>query len=179
MAPLAPRLDPQPRTVDEFLDMYDGVEGRYEFVDGEVVMMAHNTNAHGMMLLKLGATLLAVSDRFAIVAEGGLRTFRGMRFADIVVSRQPDPALKWSEEPVVAIEILSPSTQREDRTRKREEYQLFASLQHYVLISPTAPEAWLWTRGAAGWPDEAEKLGEADAIALTALDLSVPLADLY
>ena len=179
MSPLAPMLDRAPRTVDEFLEMYDGVPGRYEFVDGEVVMMANNTYAHGIMMVKLGAALLAVPDRFSVVAEGGLRTMRGMRFADIVIVHTPDPTLRWNDEPVVAVEILSPSTEREDRTRKREEYQRFASLQHYLVISPTTPEASLWTRGEAGWPSAAVELGGGDAIDLVAVDLSIPLAELY
>lgn len=113
---------------------------RYEVLDGELFVTPAPTYAHQAVLGRLYSQMLAYTDRERI----GLSMFSP---ADIVFSPrrlvQPDifviPALSkpqrnWTDVKslLLAVEVLSPSTARADRHRKRLIYQ-----------SEGVPEYWI------------------------------------
>jgi Uma2 family endonuclease len=80
--------------------------------------------------------------------------------------------------PIFVAEVLSPSTQAYDRGRKREKYQAIPTLQHYLIVAADKPSIELYTREEGGWRLEVQE-GLKSSFALTALDLSLVLSDLY
>ena len=183
MSRLAPMLDPAPRDADEFLRLYEGREGRREFVDGRVVeMMTNVTLAHvrvtGELFFALRSRLGRTFD--VMQSDFGVGTTKVARFPDVMVAhRGADEKALRTDRPIVLAEVLSPSTVSADFGDKVREYLAYETLAHYVILSQDGPAAWLWTRGPDGWPDEPTLLGEADDLPLAVLDLTFPLADLY
>ncbi len=82
--------------------------------------------------------------------------------------------------PTLVAEVLSPSTQADDRGDKRKSYQTTPTLQHYLIVAADAPRVELYTRDAQGWRVETLSMDKADGqIALTGLGVTLALADLY
>src|SRR5262249_27450414 len=81
--------------------------------------------------------------------------------------------------PVLAAEILAPSSEAYDRGRKFEHYQSLPTLEEYLLVAQDRVHVDLYTRQAAGaWLlTSASQL--TDAIALPSIHCSAPLAELY
>lgn len=66
--------------------------------------------------------------------------------------------------PVVIVEVLSPSTEARDRGEKFEAYKHIASLKEYVLVSQDARRVEVRRRGERGWSAEIVEAGETVAI---------------
>lgn len=96
----------------------------------------------------------------------------------MVVCRQIEPHVYWVDDPTLVAEILSPSTERDDRGEKWQGYRQLESLRHYLLIHQDRWRVVLFTRAGQAW-EETVYAGPDAAIPLSAFDLSVRLADLY
>ncbi len=66
--------------------------------------------------------------------------------------------------PVVIVEVLSPSTEARDRGEKFEAYKRIASLKEYVLVSQDARRVEVKRRGERGWSAEIVEADETVAI---------------
>lgn len=81
--------------------------------------------------------------------------------------------------PPVVVEVLSPSTERYDRTRKFINYQSIPSLAAYLLIAQEAPRIELCARQDDGSWEWSGAEGLDATFAIPALDLALPLAEVY
>ena len=135
----------QPRmTVDEFLRWAAGREGRYELVDGRIVAMAPERIEHARVKFRAARAL----DR--AIAQAGLPCEvlvdgPAVRI-DGATSYQPDVIVHCGAalpgdayevaEPVVLVEVVSPSSGAVDRGRKLVDYFRLPSLRHYLVLDP-------------------------------------------
>lgn len=159
-------------------------DGRYEFVRGRIMQQQSGTLGHGQVALAFYRFLY---DRLAagsivVSVERGVDTGETVRFPDVVV--EPVGAGRTSlacTNPLVAIEVLSPTSEDRDLLVKPSEYLALPSLQAYIVASQDEPACFLWTRGADGrFPDEpATLLGDDKVIDIPALSLSIPLIEIY
>ena len=135
-------------TVDQFLTMYDGVEGKYELVDGRVYAMSGGSSAHayvaGNILTVLRQALRGTGCR-PFNSDMGLKLDdETLRYPDVAVycdSRDHDrdqSKAQWFRHPSIVFEILSPSTRVEDRAVKVLEYKSIDTVEAIVLIDPVA-----------------------------------------
>src|SRR5262249_61457150 len=98
-----------------FLAWVQGREGRYELVDGRVVMMVGASRAHGLIVRNLLVLLHGQLDpqRWQVIAEfgfdGGPRT---LRYPDIVVDQIGDATGCWATAPVLLAGGRSPSPRK-------------------------------------------------------------------
>jgi len=107
-------------TVEAFLDWDDGTDRRYELVDGQIVSMTPPSETHGTIVLNLGS---AIRSRLRLpcraVVESGIRPAnRDDSFYqfDLAVTCSPaEPGRRYIAEPVLIVEVLSPSTELHDR----------------------------------------------------------------
>ena len=157
---------------------------RYELVDGEPVMMAGANCRHDRIAgnaFRLIANHLQgqrchpfTSDTYVSIPAGNARQ------PDLGVDCGPfvDDSLEAAE-PVLAVEILSPTTRAFDRNDKLEEYKTVPSLEYILLIDPDAPQVRLYRRNA-GREWESERLTGLEAVLeMALLALRLGLADLY
>ena len=82
-------------------------------------------------------------------------------------------------QPVLIVEVLSPSTADYDRSRKFNQYKKLALLRHYILVSQTAwVLEWLRRDDADQWIYTVLS-DPTDVLEIPALNLRLPLADVY
>ncbi len=167
-----------------FLAWVQRREGRYELVEGRVVMMTGASRAHGLIVSNLVALLHGQLDprRWTVIADFGLDAGpRTLRYPDIVVDRAGGNRGDYTAtEPVLLIEVLLPSTADVDLGEKATEYLQLPSLSTYLVFSQVEPKALLWAREAVGFPPGPLSISGYDKIIhLADLNLTLPLGAVY
>jgi Uma2 family endonuclease len=172
-------------TADAFYDwVKTRTEGRYELVDGEPVMMAGATNRHDRVMRNAmrhlgnhleGHPCQPFSNEIYIVIPAGNR-----RQADVGVDcGAPDDMSMDADQPMLVLEVLSPTTRQFDRFEKVEEYKTVPTLEYIVLVDPDDPQVRVFSR----LPDRnwtSTRLAGLDAeLVLPQIDFRLPLRALY
>jgi Uma2 family endonuclease len=166
-------------TVAEFLIWNDSTDTRYELIDGRPVAMAPVTPSHSVIVVNLGHALKSTLKPpcYAGSEAGVERPDRDDTFyeADVVVSCTPiAPGIAAIPDPIIVIEVLSPSTIEHDRGRKAYDYRRIPSVQEIVLVASEQRHIVIWRRRGAKWEVE-DLIGDA-ALELEAVGVQIPFA---
>jgi Uma2 family endonuclease len=169
-------------TVAEFLTWDDGTDTRYELIDGRPVAMAPVTASHSIITVNLGHALRSrlKAPCYAGGEAGIAHPNRDDTFyeVDMVVSCTPiTPGTTVSPDPVVVIEVLSPSTVDHDRGRKAPDNRRVPSVREIVLVASEQCRVEVWRRRGAKWEIE-DLIGDA-ALELEAVGVTIPLGAIY
>jgi Uma2 family endonuclease len=165
-----------------------GSERRHEYFDGVIVAMAGGSDEHN-----------AIASRFAAVF--GVRLASGCRgyspdqrfwisstahgrYSDgsIICGRPEHPAhdTQATTNPVVIVEVLSPSSAGDDDGDKRRDFQSLASLQAYVLAAQDARWVKVYRRTERGdWRAEPDVYRDGDRFELPSLTRPISVDDVY
>ena len=166
------------RTPEEYLEWETHQEEKHEFYDGETLAMAGGTETHSSLitntltLLKTGLRGCKVhSEAMRIHVEAaGLFTYPDISVVcgDATFSDERRTSLT---NPVLIVEVLSPSTETYDRGQKFRFYRMLPSLREYVLIAQERPTIEVFRR------DESDRwtLYEPDEYGILPLDIGVDL----
>lgn len=185
----APRRPRHRYRYEEYL-AYERDSGvKHEYEDGEITAMAGGSRRHNALASRISAALEAArkadcvafqSDQRVRVLATGKATYPD---ASMVCGEiQGDPADLSGQtitNPVLLVEVLSPSTEEEDRGNKWQHYQLIPSLQEYVLVSQAHPRVERYRRlpdGAWEYRDATE--GSVQLLGGATLDLAALYAQL-
>ena len=132
-------------TFDEFVVWSAAQErGRYELVDGEVVEMPSEGGLHNLVK---GAVFRALQDASARARFAGTVFTDGMTVRiDERHGREPDAAVTATPvadlealslvDPLIVVEVVSPSSERDDTGVKLLEYFSVPSIRHYLIVRP-------------------------------------------
>jgi Uma2 family endonuclease len=172
-------------TVDEFLVWAQGRPGRYELFRGEVFAMAPETADHANVKGAIYAALTnAIRQRHlpCHVFPDGM-TVR----IDAETVYEPDVQVYCGEKirgrvlevpnPIIIVEVLSPSTRRVDVSLKLAGYFRLPSVAHYLIVDPTQPSIIHHSRGAGD--TILTRVITEGRIALDPPGLELDLADIY
>lgn len=145
--------DPPLMTVAEFLNWDDGTDTRHELVDGAVRAMAPPLGRHRRIVQNLYAALRGRLPAGCQADLGGGILWDETNWfePDLSVTCRPiDPDARHVDDPVVIVEVLSPSTRASDFMVKLGRYKQIASVRDILLIE--ARRRWIehWTRRADG-----------------------------
>lgn len=144
-------------TVDEFLLWAEGKEGRWELHDGVPVMMSPERSLHAETKAE---TYVAVREAIRL-KELPCRVYPdGMAIRiDARTTFEPDASVTCGPrapadaieitDPIIVVEVLSPSTAAIDHGRKLSGYFSIASVQHYLILDPDRRVAIHHKRGAS------------------------------
>jgi Uma2 family endonuclease len=176
-------------TAAEFLvwDSGDRSGRRWQLRDGVPEAMAPTTRPHGAIQSELarliGNHVLAAGDRCHVISEPGItprvRSAENVRIPDLAVTCTPPSAERLVSEPVLVIEILSPSN-AEETWENVWAYTTIPSVTEILVISSTAIEAELLRREPDGsWPPAATLIGLGDMLQLDSIAMSLPLSAPY
>src|SRR4051794_14959686 len=123
-------------TVAEFLDFDDGTDTRYELVEGRPVAMSPPSGRHVFLTSNLFEAIASKLKRPCRPYFGGGVALSNesdeYRMPDVFVSCTPVPDTYFAE-PRLLVEVLSPSTAKEDRTAKLDFYRSFPSTEAVML----------------------------------------------
>ena len=172
-------------TVDDFLRWEDGTDTRYELIDGVPVAMAPAAEAHGMLAARLSGRIdarVATKRPCRAVVEPGISRWEGgdtFFVADLAMTCAPyDPRRQYVQDPLLIVEILSPSTMGFDRNVKVPEYRRIPSVQEILLLDSERAFAEVLRREGERWITEIVQ-GIAATLSLASVPLSVAMAELY
>jgi Uma2 family endonuclease len=174
-------------TVSEFLK-WDSDDGRrYELVDGEPRAMAPASTIHGFLKNELGSLignhLRDTASGCEVVANPGivprLLSEHNVRIPDLAVTCSPLMVGQATlSDPVLLIEILSPSNQAKTWTNVWAHASIL-SLQEILVLRADRIAAELLRRSPQGeWPDRPITITEGDLV-MESIGFRVALADLY
>ncbi len=180
----------QPRktmTEEEYLAFERASETKHEYLRGEIFAMAGASWKHARILnnsvLAIGRQLrppcqMASNDVRVKSAATGLYTYPDI----IIVCDQPrfiDGKFDTLLNPLILIEVLSPSTEAYDRGKKFGHYRTLESLQEYVLIAQDAPLVEHFARQDDGTWRFAAASGLDASVHLPSIGCTLALADIY
>lgn len=176
------RLTPQ-----EYLALEREAEYKSEYFKGEVFAFAGASLQHNLIAVNVltaihsqlrGGPCSAFSSDMRIT----IPQTPHYAYADVAVVcglPQLDDDFKDNlRNPIVIVEVLSPSTESYDRGKKFESYQRIASLMEYVLVSHDRPRGEQFLRQ----PDGRWLYSETSAsgsITLMSIDCELSLDDIY
>jgi Uma2 family endonuclease len=132
-------------TVDEFLAWaVRQTEGKHELVDGVVIKEPPQNWGHANARTRAWFALREAVDTAALpffVSPNGptVRISKHKAFVpDALVAPLPEPNFDSLEitNPIIVVEVLSPSTVRMDTTTKLDGYFRVASVKHYLIVDP-------------------------------------------
>lgn len=172
-----------PLSAADFLAWDATQSTRHEFVGGDVFAMAGAGERHVTVALNVAMALrqhLAGTPCRTFITDMKLRVDEADAYfyPDVMVTCSPrdatDPFIK--REPLLLVEVLSPSTAAFDRGDKFAAYRTLPTLRELLLIDPDLRRCDLFRRqpvdGAEAWVLHASAAGEGIALASVALQLS-------
>lgn len=176
----------QRMTLEEFYQWDSGDELRYELIHGVPVAMTSPRNAHGKIVVGLSYfAFSALRSRTRCTAEaevGVISPTRSNTFyqADLAVSCTPQLDDQHEmRDPILIIEVLSPSTEEKDRKVKLVDYRTIPSVQEVLLVDCTRPYCEVHRRlDQDRWLTELV-VDQNASLTLESIGLELPLADIY
>ncbi|MDP2788403.1 MAG: Uma2 family endonuclease [Pseudomonadota bacterium] len=175
----------------EYLAFEEASPTRHEFVAGELFALDGVSQRHNRIAGNLAIALMTVfrdkpcqvfmSDVKLHVAQGSAYYYPD------VMATCTEQAIAANEsqlasEPVLVVEVLSPSTETIDRREKLHAYRRLPSLQEYALISQDMQQVEIYRRQGEGgdigaWLFITYEPG--DNVEFASIGLSLPIAELY
>ena len=134
-------------TVDEFLEWAEGQDGRWELYNGVPYLMAPERTGHGQVKFAVQTALVQG------IRKAGLPCHMLPDGATVRVSQhtahEPDALVYCGAElprtaievpePLIVVEVASPSTRKIDASLKLNGYFSLPSVHHYLIVDPDGP----------------------------------------
>jgi Uma2 family endonuclease len=155
--------------------------------DGEPEIMAPASDRHGSIQAQLAYLLISHLDGLrspcrVVVAPGVVpveRSEDNCLVADLGITCAPPTGARLMDEPLVLIEILSPTNVSKTRANIRA-YRTIAKLAEIVVLRSTAIAAEILRRGADGtWPEQPEIVDADGELRLDSIGFAAPLRAAY
>lgn len=182
---MAAERQPEAMTVEEYFELEKSYpEICYEYVDGYVYMMAGGSFNHDTIksnIQRIIGNLLAENNRCNVYSSDMKTQIAEKRYyhPDVVISCDPrdrgtGDLLKY---PKVIFEVLSPSTEMTDRTRKLRDYLALPTLEEYILVDSASYRMEMYRKEPRKWAYYMFDL--EDELELISVDLRFPVAAAY
>ncbi len=175
-------------SIEEYLQREERAEFKSEYIDGRILPMTGGTTNHNQIALNIATQLnFAFKQRDCRVYMGDVRLWipekRIFTYPDVMVipgepiyfENRHDTILN----PVVIVEVLSPSTENYDREGKFAAYRTLPSLREYILIGQTPVYGEKFERtGEKQWSFR-EYSPEDRQITLESVQITLDFSDIY
>ena len=178
-------------TLDEYRAIEETAQERHEYCNGEIIAMSGGSPAHSRITVDVTTFLnVALRDTNFQTYNGDLRiwipSFNHGTYPDItVIDGEPEFNADRTDEilnPLLIVEVLSPSTEAYDRVEKFRKYRSIASFCEYILVSQTEPyiEQYynLDRQNSDRWQWQVYD-GIDRAIVLHSLNIELPMPEVY
>ncbi|HXX79135.1 MAG TPA: Uma2 family endonuclease [Ktedonobacteraceae bacterium] len=170
-------------SVEEYLAIDNASDVRFEYIQGQIRMLAGGSrnhaliahNLHGLLYEHLHGTPCAAYTSDMRVQVAIDRYY----YPDVTVSCDEDEEDNALHSPRVIFEVLSPSTEAIDRTEKLEANRELPSVEDYVLVSSErqAVEVHHRDRKQKYWITRIYSSG--DTVRIASLDVEFPMDEVY
>lgn len=175
-------------TFPEYLALEAISPVRHEYCGGHVWAMAGGSPDHAGIAVNVSTTLanqlrgkprrVFSSDLRVRVRETGLATYPDVSVVCGSLESDPDDASGQTVvNPIVIVEVLSPSTEDYDRGEKLAHYKSIPSLQEMVLVAHDQHRIELWRRAGDSWT--LEVVSERGSVELRSVECRLELDEVY
>lgn len=172
-------------TEEEYLALEAQSEDRHEYYKGEIFAMAGASPAHSIICFNLAGSFFNQLSKRDCTPHGSdmavfIQAKRHYVYPDMTVL-YGDPIYTEQQRllnPMVIIEVLSPSTEAYDRGRKFEHYRTIPSFREYLLISQDEVRVQYYQRHEIGWFFR-EYTALTDVVELVSIQCQLKLEDIY
>lgn len=174
-------------SVEGYLALERASEIKHEYYDGEIFAMAGASLPHNLIVGNLvGELRSALKNRDCVVFPSDMRVQcpTGLyTYPDVSIVCGPSELADDHQDmllnPLVLIEVLSPSTEAYDRGKKFGHYKTIPSLREYVVVAQDRASIDHFARQEDGrWlMTSVSELSEW--LVLPAVEVSVPAAEIY
>ena len=174
-------------TPEEYIALERKADYKSEYFNGHIIAMAGASSEHNLIIgdifyglypeLRQRGCLVYTSDMRVRPSPGDTYVYPDV----VVVCGEPefeDDAFDTLLNPIVIVEVLSPSTEVYDRGEKFTRYKQLASLQEYVLVSQDKVQVEHYRRHGTQWGLSHYRELE-DVLRLPAIGCELPLRDIY
>jgi Uma2 family endonuclease len=176
-------------TLTEFLGWTpdDPTGAAYQLIDGEPVPMAPASRNHAALMMEIGALLrnhlAETNSPCAVLGQPGIvphvRADWNFRLPDLGVACSPPSSDQVVRDPVLLIEILSPSNESETRANIWA-YTTIPTVHEILAVRSTRMEVELLRRRPDGnWPESPEIVTGAAVLVLRSIGFQASLATFY
>lgn len=169
-------------TPTEYLEGELTAEVKQEYVDGEVYEMVGASRAHISIVGNLHVALRQLIKRpcqlFFADLKVRVAAANAYFYPDLVVTCEPGAADPYvTEEPLIVVEVLCPSTEKLDRREKLRLYKLVPSIHEIVLVSQEERLVEVYRRDGDEWVVETAQ--DQGAVELSSLKAALTLGQIY
>jgi Uma2 family endonuclease len=176
------RVADQLWTLEEFLAFDDGTETSYQLFEGRLVAMNPPLRGHAGLIVRLAASISGqLRPPCEAYAEAGIIPINRRHSwykADLIVACTPGSYKdQFVAEPVLIVEVLSPTTSAIDFNRKLPDYQQIPSMRDVLLVSSMECFVGHRRREADGWTEHRHR--RAATVRLSGLPVTIAMRDLY
>jgi Uma2 family endonuclease len=180
-------------TLETYRAISETAEERLEYRNGEIFTMSGGSHPHSRIAVNIITFLsIGLRDTNFEVCNGDMRIwipeFQCGTYADVlVINGEPEFNVTRTDEilnPLLIVEVLSPSTEGYDRGEKFRKYRSIPSLREYILISQSEPYIEHYFK-----PDSKPENSDIwqfqisdrleQKITLPSLNIEVPLSEIY
>ena len=184
-----PARSHQHYTYEEYL-AYERDSGlKHEFEDGQIYAMAGGSRRHNAIASRISAALevgrkpgcvaFQSDQRVRVLATGRAAYPDASVVCGPIEGDPSDPTGATITNPNLLVEVLSPSTEQDDRGSKWQHYQMIGALREYVIVSQSEPRIEVYRRlESGGWSYDVSTSGEVRLATGAVLDLVTLYADL-
>ena len=177
-------------TFEEYLEMEERTEEKHEYHDGVLVPIKAATDRHAEIVINTASTVraeLRKKKSKCRVFDSSLKVYfkaynHGAYPDSFVICDKPAyfKNKKYAVlNPLLVIEVLSPSTEDYDRGSKFSKYRSLPSFQEYMLVSQDEPKVETWYKVEENLWRISRTEGMEDSIHLYSLKIDLPLSELY
>lgn len=176
-------------TIEEYLAQEQREGERYEYRDGNIILMAGGSINHNRIAQNLSKYLdNALEDKPEFQVFGSdqkiyLPKFNFYVYADaLVVAETPLVSKEEAQaitNPILVVEILSKTTEQYDRKQKFLEYRSLPSFKEYVLVRQDLPEVLTFCKVKSNMWQEEEFAGLEGVVPLKSLGIELRLKEIY
>lgn len=174
-------------TPEEYLAFERKATTKHEYLNGQIIAMSGASREHNLIIVN------TVNQLYTQLIDGACETYvsemrvknyqtNSYTYPDIVVvcdePRFEDDVFDTLLNPIVLIEVLSPSTEAYDRGEKFAHYRQIASLQEYVLVSQERIGVEHYLRQGTQWL-LTEFRGLQEVLSLISIGCELRLQDIY
>ena len=177
-------------TLEEWTEYEDPKGNKYEFKDGELILIVENSVEHGRIISNSTTALhnnLRSSNSKCWTSAGSqkfyFKEYNDGAIPDVaIICEKPlykEGSNKVLVNPTLVIEVLSPSTEDYDRGGKFARYRSLSAFKEYVLVSQSEPKVETWYKLEENVWRIARFEGMEAVMKLDSIDCEIPLSDIY
>ncbi|MBI4748089.1 MAG: Uma2 family endonuclease [Acidobacteria bacterium] len=176
-------------TLEEYFALEHAGDARYEYWQGEVVCMSGGSKEHSRIARNVNGHLFSKTTGSSCEA---FNSDSAVKTPELPPYRYPDASVVCGKaifeniqgidvlvNPVLLVEIISPTSEKRDMERKLEIYQAIPSVKEYLVIYSTKRQVIQFIKQESGEWSRLETTDEQGVVELTSVGCRLEMTDIY